>query len=60
MKCPECGWGIMEKVTKIKVTGGWETEGDDLKTEQEQTDVWRCIDCLREQEVGDGDSDSED
>jgi len=48
--CPKCGYGIMEKVIKIGITGGWDPEENDgkLQTTQKQTNWWRCIDCLYE------------
>jgi len=51
-ECPKCGYGIMEAVVVVDVTGGWEFEGEHLKASQKQRRVWRCIDCLYEQEVG--------
>ena len=55
--CPKCGYGIMERVLKVEITGEWgEDDKSELETTQEQVNVWRCIDCLYEEEIGDGKS----
>lgn len=51
--CPKCGYGIMEKVSKVDIVGVM-TEDAGPVMEQKQIDVWRCIDCLAELEIGDG------
>lgn len=54
--CSGCGYGIMERVVKVDVVGGWgSNSGAELETEQKQTDWWRCIDCLFEEPVETGD-----
>lgn len=57
--CPKCGYGIMERVVKLDIQGGWE-EGEELHTTQKQITVWRCIDCLWEQEFGNGEPADDD
>lgn len=57
--CPKCGYGIMEMVSVVVVSGGWEESSEaPLQTQQQQKNVWRCIDCLFEMENGHGEDTS--